>query len=318
MLRFVMTDTDGKEHILTRPIRLTVRMDEDIPADDLYAVFVYERLGELTLLRLYDDDMLLFVGDVDEQEEELSERGRYLKISARSLASRLLDNEAAPQIYDHPDAVLIFRRHVGRYGIRWQSGENATYYGELPVTKGMSQWAVVKNFCNACFSSSPRVTADGLLRMKDYVDHRKVLFSDTGEGVGYTQLRVTKKRCEELSRINIKISDDDGYRYRMDHTDALARGICRERYLNAVLESTPMTCADTMLQRADSKSFGIRVHCPGRLLDMMGRSASVQNQTLGAFDDLYISAVRYSLDDKGEASTLLLKRRKNRCGSQDM
>ena len=318
MLRFVFTDTAGKEHRFSDPLSLTLRMDEDVPADDCYAVFAYREVGELTNIKIYYDNRLVFVGVVDEQEHYVSEKGRFLKISARSLAAHLLDNEAAPQCYDHPSASLIYERHVRPYGIAWSGGDDATYYGEQQVCKGMSQWAALKNFCNLCFSASPRVTADGVLMMKGFLKSDAVLFSDEGGGIAYTQLSETIKRCEELSRVNIKVAEDGGYRYQMDNTDAISRGIRRERYLNAVLSATPMTCADAMLHNGAAAAYGITLKCPGFHADKAGFGAVVKNRTIGIVDDLYISGVSYRLDQNGGISTLRLKRRNNRCGYQDM
>lgn len=318
MLSFVMTDIDGAEHTLTRPLSLTIRMDEDVPADDCYAVFAYREIGELTSIKVYDGDRLVFVGIVDEQEHFVGEEGRLLKISARSLAAHLLDNETEPGCYSHPSASLIFERHVEPYGIRRIEDDDAVYYGEQAVNKGMSQWAVVKNFCSACYSASPRVSADGVLWMKGLPNAGEVVFSDTGGGITYTQISETIKRCEEISRVNVKVSDDGGYAYQLDNSDAILRGIRRERYLNAVLSSTPMTCADAMLQNGVDASYGVKLVCPGFLWDKLGFDAVVKNRLLGEKDDLYISGVTYRLDQNGGSSTLKLKRRKNRCGYQDM
>ena len=154
--------------------------------------------------------------------------------------------------------------------------------------------------------------------MKGSPDTKPLLFSDDGGGIAYTQLSELKKRCEEISRVNVKVADGDGYRCQMDNPDAIRRGICRERYLNAVLESTPMTCADAMLQNSSAASYGIRLKCPGCHADKMGYAASVKNRLLGTLDGLYICGVSYRLDANGGTSTLRLKRRNNGCGFQDM
>lgn len=318
MLSFELTDTQGKTHLLTRPLKLSIRMDEDVPADDCCAVFAYEDVGETVDVRVLDGDRVIFVGVADEQEHIFGEQGRFLKISARSLAARLLDNEAMPECYDHPSAALIFERHVQRYGIVRGENDDAVYYGEQQVNKGMSQWAVLKNFCTACYSSTPRVTADGVLWMKGIRSSGEAVFSDTGDGIVYTHLSETIKRCEELSRVNVKINDEDGYVYRIDNDDAVRRGICRERYVNAVLSSTPMTCVDTMIKNGADASFSIRLKCPGFLAQVMGSDAVVKNRRLGTIGGLYVSGVSYRLDSSGGTSTLILKRRNNGCGYRDM
>ena len=317
MLSFVFTDTEKREHRFDDPLTLNIRMDEDVPADDLYAVFPYRDVGELTRVAAYDGGTLAFVGVVDEQERILSEKGRFLRVSARSLAAHLLDNEAPPQTYSHPSASLIFERHIAPYGIVWDE-DDATYFGEQVITKGTSQWAVLKNFCNACYSTAPRITADGRLRMKDSADPETVSFSDSGGGIAYSELYESKKRCEEISCVNIKVSDDEGYCRRIENADAAARGIVRERYLNAILAATPVTCADSIIANGEAASYSMTLKCGGRLTDCMGKRAIVQNRLFGERKDLYISGVSYRLDANGDSTTLRLKRRSNLCGYQDM
>lgn len=308
MLSFVFVNTEGQRFILS-PLSATIRMDEDVPADSLYAVFAYMKTGELVRVSVYDGERVVFLGVVDEQEHLLSQKGRFLRVSARSLASHLLDNEAMPQCYDHPSASLIYERHVKPYGIARESEDDAVYFGEQQVTKGMSQWAVLKNFCNACYSSSPRITADGVLHMKGLESENSVVFSDAGDGIAYIELNECKKRCEEISRVNVKVEDGEGYRYLLEHTDAIRRGVRRERYLNAVLAATPMTCADAMLHRAQAASYEMQLRCAGNLLGLMGNGATVKNQLLGEKSGLYISGISYRLNKDGDITMLRLKRR---------
>lgn len=316
-MRFLLTDVEGITQTLTRPLSLTIRMDEDIPADDCYVVFAYEATGELKDIRIMDDDGLVFVGVVDEQEHFINEKGRFLKISARSLAARLLDNEAAPGCYNHPSAKLIYERHVAPFGIDRTEDDDAVYYGEQQINKGMSHWTALKNFCVACYSAIPRISADGVLWMKGAAQTGSVCFSDEGDGIAYTEISEKRKRCEEISRVNIKVNDE-GYLYQMDNTDAIRRGIRRERYLNAVLASTPMTCADTMIQNGANASYAVSLKCPGMLTARMGCAAVVKNRLLGNIDGLYVSSVSYHMDHNGGTSTIRLKRRNNGCGYQDM
>ena len=311
MLSFVVTDTDGSRRLLSRPLSLTIRMDEEIPADDLSAVFAYTDVGELTSLSVYDEDKLIFTGVVDEQEHVFSESGGSLRVYARSLAAHLLDNEAEPCCYDHPSASLIYERYVKPYGIRWENEDDATYFGEQQIAKGTSCWAVLKSFCKACYSSTPRITADGVLRMKNVCDPKEVCFSDSGDGISYTALTESLKRCEEISAVNVKLTEDSGYGYRVTNDDAVRRGIRRERYLNAALTATPLTCVDTMLENGERAAYGIRLKCPGLLTGIMSCRATVKNKLLGETDGLFVSSLTCRLTPDGETTTLQLKRRKN-------
>ena len=54
---------------------------------------------------------VVFLGEIDSIVSERSATAQTMKISARSLAALLLDNEAEPLDYNSPSPQLIFRRH---------------------------------------------------------------------------------------------------------------------------------------------------------------------------------------------------------------
>ena len=307
MLSFVTTDIDGKKILMPPALAVTMNMDEDVPADDLYAVFPYREGEELKEIAVYDGDRLIFTGVVDEEERILSDQGEYLRISARSLAAHLLDNEASPRTYDHPGAGMVYRHHAQEYGIRRGDSDDATYFGELNVIKGSSQWGVIKSFCNACYSTFPRVSADGVLYMKGIDAGETVIFGEGG--IGYTDISEKVKRCEEISRVNVKTAVSEGYRLPVENADASARGIRRERYINAVLTATPIKCADVMIESGKAKAYLLTLSCPERLTDLLGRGAVVRDPILGERDGLYISSIKYRLTSAGETTELRLKRR---------
>ena len=309
MLSFAATDVNGREIILPQALSAELRMDEDVPADALYAVFPYVKSGELKEIRAYGDPSTVFVGVIDEEELIADDSGEYLRLSARSLAAVLLDNEAVPESYDHPSAKLIYERHVKPYGIIDGDADSATYFGQLAVTKGMSRWTALKNFCNACYSSVPRVSADGRLYMKGQSGGKEIVFSDSGVGVTFTQLSESVKRCEEISRVRVKVNSVGGYRQSVDEPDALARGIVRERYLNATLTDTPLKCADVMLRNSRKKAYSLTLSCPLGLPDIIGCDAKVSSRIAGDREGLYVSSLRYRMDKHEEKTTVVLKRR---------
>ena len=312
MLRFVTTDVEGSRFPLPAPLSVTLRMEEDVPADDLYAVFPLIRCRELKEIAVYDGEREVFVGVIDEQELLRQPSGASLRLSARSLAARLLDNEAPPRIYDHPSARLIYERHVRDYGIGEGDVDDANCFGELAITKGMSQWSVLKTFCNACYASVPRVSADGRLYMKGLPRTEAVVFGEGG--VRYTRLSEQYRRCEEISRVNVKVNESGGYSYPVENRDALQRGVCRERYVNALLTATPIKCADIILQKGCEKAYALHLRCPERLLHLLGCDAAVHDGAVGDREGLYVSAVRYRMDKGGEYTAVKLKRRLLSCG----
>ena len=307
MLRCVFRDIKGQRVIMPRLLSLQVNVDENVPADSLYAVFPCMATDELVGVTLYDGDKPLFIGVVDEEERERGAQGNFLKVSARSLAGLLLDNEAMPCVYEHPSLSLIYERYVKPYGIALDGDDDAFCFGEQSVTKGSSCWRVLKKFCNACYSSTPRVSSVGVLYPKGISRGR---VTDFGEGgICYTALREIGKRCEEISTVYVKTSNVGTYSLPVKNPSAAARGVRRERYLNAVLTESPMRCADAMIANGSAKAYEIRLRCPSCLLGREGDRAILRDAVIGERNDLMISAVHYRMTADGEVSSVTLKRR---------
>ena len=307
MLRCVLKDVNGEERSMPRLLSLQVDVDEGVPADALYALFPYTLTEELCEITLYDGDELLFIGVVDEQEYICGSKGTYLKVNARSLAAHLLDNEALPCEYDHPSLSLMFERYAKPFGITLSTNSDEVFLGEQRITKGTSCWKALKNFCNACYLSVPRISSVGMLYPKG-TEHSDVTVFGEG-GVRYTQLREVKKRCEEISAVHVKATNSGSYSLSIKNTSARERGVCRERYLNAVLTESPMKCADVMIRNGDSKSYAVYLRCEGCLLGTEGNRVVISDPVLSDADDLYISAVHYRMKGDGAYSNITLKRR---------
>ncbi|MBQ3264324.1 MAG: hypothetical protein IJH07_00970 [Ruminococcus sp.] len=307
MLRCVLRDVSGQSIIVPQLLNLQVNIDENVPADSLYAVMAYMPTDELVGVTLYQDDEQVFTGIMDEQEHVSDETGEYLKISARSPAAHLLDNEAMPCAYDHPSLSLIYDRYVKPFGITMTDHGDAVYFGELNILKGSSCWRAVKQFCNACFSSVPRVSSTGVLYPEGIVNDREIVFGR--DGVRYTAMRESQKRCEEISAVYVKASGSGSYTLPVRNEDAEARGVRRVRYLNAMLTESPMRCADTMIANSAKKAYAIELRCPSCLLGKEGSRATLKDTASGRKSDLYISAVHYRMTKDGAYSDVTLKRR---------
>lgn len=307
MLRCVLRDINGRKIAVPELLSLKVDIDEGVPADSLYATFAYAPTEQLTEIALYEEDVPLFIGVIDEEEHERNEQGEYLKISARSLAAHLLDNEAEPCAYDHPSLSLIYERYVKPFGIKMEDRADAVFFGEQSVMKGYSCWRVLKNFCTACYSAVPRISSVGVLYPEGILNDGEIVFG--GDGVRYTQISEVKKRCEEISTVYVKASNAGNYTLPIDNLSANARGIRRVRYLNAMLTESPLRCADAMIRNGDKKSYEVHLSCPSCLLGKEGYRAVVSDTLLGEKEDMYISAVHYRMTSDGEYSNVILKRR---------
>lgn len=307
MLSCVLQDVHGNRITAPRLLSLRVNIDEGVPADSLYAVFPYTETEELAAITLYDGDTTVFIGVIDEEEHERSAQGEYLKVSARSLAAHLLDNEAMPCAYDHPSMRFIYERYVQPYGITLCADDDAVYFGEQSILKGSSCYRVLKKFCTACYSSVPRISSVGVLYPKGMQREQTTVFGSGG--VRYTALSEINKRCEEISTVYVKTSNMVSYTLPIENARAKERGIRRVRYLNAALTESPMHCADAMIHNGDAKAYTVRLRCPTCLLGTEGNRARLQDTVIDGNNDLYISALHYRMNAEGEYTDVILKRR---------
>lgn len=292
---------------LCSPLSLCINREDEVPADDLTAVFPYgEPLEELAGLLVTDGEETLFHGIVDEQSFALSEAGSYVKLTARSMAAMLLDNEAQPQSYNCPCADDIFRRHILPYGITEYCCGREERPARFEIPKGATQWQAVALFCRNCLGTSPVIDARGRMLMCGYERDGDILEFGGEDGIACTSVQITVRRCKRLSRVFVKTQAGGRYTTEIEDRRAIERGIVRERYLNASQPlSVPVSRADDMLEHARRQSLCVTVECPGRLTGSMGSRAAVK--TGGRLlTGLYVAGLRYTLSGREEKTVLTL------------
>lgn len=302
MLSIKAVDILGNEVDLGSPLKATLCKDVDVPADSVELSISGTCISKLKILELYKDGALVFSGEVDEQIEEISQ-SPHTELVARSSAARLIDSEAYPMSFINPSAEDIFKHCAKPLGFTALFGENKEYPGRFTVAKGTSCFAVIKRFAQEVYKSMPRCEGDAI-----YIDGirktDKIIFG--GEGVAFESLRVADLRCNLVSKVLIKLKDGEGYTKAVVNSKAEAEGINRTRYLNATLgSSSSLADADRILADAENKSFYAEVLCRGFFGDALGKSAEV----FGLDEELYVSALRYTLEKNGEYTKLTLKRK---------
>lgn len=308
MLRFVFTDLNGKSVTAFNPVSLDVNMEQGVPCDDMSAVFAYFDCDELVEVKLFDDDKALFYGIIDEQQILSSASGEYIKIVARSMASKLVDNESEPISYMHPDTFVIESHHITPFGLKTR-GENVTFYGTQTVLKGQTNWQAIEDFSKNAYNSTVRVNEYGEVDFSGSKKDSTVVFSNDGDGIPYTKFTQVNKRCEEISKVRIKVTNSCGYNSVVENKDATKRKIQRERYLNSVLTDTPVEYADKMIKNGREKAYYITLECVGQHLAVFNSNAKVKNSICKDIDNLYVSSIRYQLSSKKDVTIVTLKRK---------
>lgn len=308
MLNFVFTDIYDEEHSVY-PVSVTVNMDEGVPADDLLATFHRFTSSQLKSVVVYDENSVVFTGIVDEQITLSNESSEYIKISARSMAAVLLDNESVPISYNYPSVSVIEERHLKPFSVKVSENLSDTYFGTHTVLKGESNYKAVESFANKVYSKSVRVNEKGELSFFGAKKDKSVVFSNDGSGISYYGFCENIKRCEEISKVRIKLINSSGYHSVVENEDAVKRGVVRERYLNCVLTDTPATYAQSMIKNGSKKAYSITLSCEGQHLSTFGCDATVLGSICGDIKNLYVSSIRYALSDKKEVTVITLKRK---------
>lgn len=146
----LFTDKNGKRFEIKNVLTAEISADVDVPADELVMTVPYdEKFRNADILEAYDGKSLVFVGQADEIVSIVRTDGAIVRLSARSLAGRLLDNEAEPVTYVNPAAKFIFERHLKPFGIVGYDGDEYPFMGTIKIEKGMTEWQVLENSATA-------------------------------------------------------------------------------------------------------------------------------------------------------------------------
>ncbi|MGN1138172.1 MAG: hypothetical protein ACI4RM_01905 [Ruminococcus sp.] len=307
MLTFIATDIFGVDVPLPQPLSVTINQEENVPADDLTVVFPFvDDLQELDRIQVKDMGAIVFKGVVDEQQAISNESGAFIKIIARSMAAVLLDNESKPISYINPSVSVIFSRHLEPCGIESYKGDNLSCVGSFNVPKGSTNWQVLNSFCIKTFGKSPRIECDGTANFNGLARDRKIAFSNSN-GINYISVTENNKRCNLISSVLVKTDEQGDYTTEIKNDSASDRNIKRERYIDATV-NTDLYVADKIINNSLDSSYELTLMCLGCYLDIMGSKASVEDKHLGKIENLYVSGICYTLNNKGEFTKVLLKK----------
>lgn len=305
MLSYFFTDKNGKRCEIKNVLTVEISADVDVPADELVLTVPYDRkYRNVDMLEAYDGKSLVFVGQADEIVSIVHNSGAIVRLSARSLAGRLLDNEAEPVTYINPAAKFIFERHLKPFGIVGYDGDEHPFMGTIKIEKGMTEWQVLEKFCNGRYGKSPRITGAGFALMcGTYGGAKPIVFGRNG--VGYTSLREYIKPCKVISQVKLRTEEYGGYKSVVGNGSAADR-IKRVRYVNAFLDNNAVKTADRMIENGNRQSFEITVECAECLCGIVGRRAVIDDPLVGKRKGLVVKSIKYSLKKNGESTTVVL------------
>lgn len=310
MLRFVITYSDGTEKTADNVLTAVINAEEGVPADDLTVTIPFDsKLSEKAeSVDVFDGDKVIFTGQIDEIITIKDGDGVITKITARSIAGQLLDNEAEPLTYVNPDAEFIFNRHLKPFGINCFEADSTPFYGSLSISKGMTHWQVFYNYCINRYGCKPRITGDGQAYFKGFESDKTVIFSESG--TPYYSLKENLKRYKLISEVKLKLSQYKGYTGSIKNTNPECENISRVRYVNTVSDKTNLHTADNIITQSNSDSYSITLECHGCHIGILGGKAEIHDDILGRKENLIIRKIKYTLGRNGENTTVTLGKEK--------
>lgn len=294
MLKYILKDIHRKEIFLKNPLKVSFVSSDDAPADRLTAVFaVDEAVQPLMSVEVLDRTERIFFGCIDTQTDEQTINGIVLTISARSQASILLDNEALPQTYCMVSMRDLMERHFSPLGFEKFKGTEKTFDDEFIVSKGMSEWAVLSEFCKKFTGTSPKIDCNGIIDISGESDGKAVYISSER----CISKKHTLKRHLLISEIMVRAESGNGYIMPFRDDFAHSLGIKKRRYLN-VADSKNLSplSAGKILENADNKYEQITLDVSGCVLCSVGTELMIDNED----KNYIIKEIQYSLSDSGE------------------
>lgn len=312
MLRFYAALCGGREVQLTTVHSAVIDCAVDIPAASarLFLPYDAQLRRDACGLLAKDGDRTVFWGDIDSIISETDSGGASMKLYARSVAARLLDNEAEPLDYRNPSAALIYRRHAQPFGLRCADPDRSYLPERMQIQKGMSHWQVLDCFCRAKYRCAPHVSADGTLYLKGLPRVGTAVFDNSGSGIPYHSLSESLNRYRLLSDVRVKTGATGGYGSAVVNPNPACRRLTRRRYVDVSSGSRSMDTVQQMLDSGNHAGYVLSLTCGGCQLHLTGSSAVVRDNLLGETNGLIVSGVKYKADSSGAFSEITFEKEK--------
>lgn len=299
MLTVVLTDIEGRQSTLYRPLKLSLVSEGGAPADALKAVFaVSGSVPAFFSAEVINNGEQLFLGFVDQQDTEYSEKGMLLTITARSRACLLLDNEARPQTYIKPSMPLLMKRHFAPLGFTDYAGTDRPFIGQLTVVKGMSEWAVLCRFCELFLHIAPKIRRNGVIDVSG---------EDAGEILTLSAQRIVSYTCSLKNRVLIsdilaRTHIRGAYTMPLKSEKARLLGIRRKRYVDSFdSKSRSVLTAQEMLRKSEAAYETVTAECSGCFFCETGTTLRLPYSE----KDYCVREVVYTYDLSGEKTRII-------------
>lgn len=219
----LLTCWDGTKITLPQVTEWAFQYGRGTPCDSFSLTCLWEPeedlLAEAVSFTAVEQGETVFTGVVDECERGWDGKGGFLTVSGRSMAARLLDNEALGMDYQVATWQDIVRDHVAPYGVQ-TVGSGLPAVPGFSVAVGSSEWQVVYEFCRYYGGITPRFDRLGRLVATPWEEGKRLVL---GEDAAVTALTLRDQRYGVLSQILVR-DKTTGAVQTVDNSDFLRRG----------------------------------------------------------------------------------------------
>lgn len=263
---------DGRKITLPQVTQWAFQYGRGTPCDSFSVTCLWEPeedlLAEAVTFTAVEQGETVFTGVVDECERGWDEQGGFLTVSGRSMAARLLDNEALGMDYQVATWQDIVRDHVTPYGVQ-TVGTGLPAVSGFSVAVGSSEWQVVYEFCRYYGGITPRFDRLGRLVATHWEEGQRLVL---GENAAVTTLTLRDQRYGVLSQILMR-DKTTGAVQTVENQDFRRRGGRCRRVLTMPGKSSYQAMrysGNYQLERSAEELRQLEVELPGAFLAWPG------------------------------------------------
>lgn len=278
MMNFWVELGDGTRLKLPKATRWKLCYGTGLPCDSFEVRCLWDgdpdaRMSAAALFYAEQDGERLFTGVVDEYAFVCG-NGTWLELSGRSMAARLLDNEAMPAQYQKLTCADLLERHVKPYGVETVGGGQLPAVSGFSVTSGVSEWSVVENYAQYYGGVIPRFDRLGRLVLEPHKDTEPL---ELGDGAPITRWELREQRYGVLSSVAVRRRTDWGVQW-VEDRDFIAQGGCARRVISVPNETGTAAMrysADYQLRASRSERLRLTVTLSGAFFIEPGRPVKI-------------------------------------------
>ena len=301
---------DGSALTLPAATEWKFRYGTGLPCDSFFLRCLWDggREKELSAACLFFaqwNGERVFTGVVDEFACVCGGDGRYLELSGRGMAARLLDNEAMPVQYQRCTRADLAANHVAPYGVTAVGGESLPPVSGFSVSGGVSEWSVVNEFACAYGGVVPRFDRLGRLILDKHRDDEVV---EIGDLTPVTEWEYREDRYGVLSRVAVRRRSDWGTQW-VEDPEFLAQGGCARRVItvpNSTGTAAMRYSADYQLRASRKERVRLTLTAAGAFLAWPGQLVEIKRTGFGANGRYRVAQTEAACGSGGLTTTLVL------------